>query len=85
MVTIKIFGTTPPCARCKRAEREARRAAERYPGQVEVVKLDALGPEADALGIVITPTVVVGDEVMGRGKVIPADRLAAHLERILGG
>lgn len=85
MVTIKIFGTTPPCARCKRAEREARRAAERYPGQVEVVKLDALGPEADALGMVITPTVVVGDEVIGRGKVIRAERLTAHLERILGG
>lgn len=23
MVTIKVFGTTPPCAKCRRAEREA--------------------------------------------------------------
>ena len=40
MLQIKIFGTTPPCANCKRAEREARKAAEQFPGQIEVLKLD---------------------------------------------
>jgi hypothetical protein len=55
MLQIKVFGTTPPCANCKRAEREARTAAGEFPGQVQVIKLDAMGPEADAYGIMSTP------------------------------
>jgi protein-disulfide isomerase len=85
MLQIKVFGTTPPCANCKRAEQQARMAAEQFPEQVEVVKLDAMGPEADAYGIVSTPLVVVGDEVVGRGKVIPAKQLADMVRRKLGG
>lgn len=85
MLQIKVFGTTPPCANCKRAEAQAHRAAEQFPGQVEVVKLDAMGPEAEAYGIVSTPLVVVGDEVVGRGKVVPAKKLAQVIEQKLGG
>ena len=85
MVTIKVFGPTPPCAKCKRAEREARKAAEQFPGQVEVLKLDALGPDAEAYGLMVTPTVVIDDEIIGTGKVVPAERLAAHIRRVLGG
>ena len=84
MVTIKIFGPTPPCAKCKRAEREARKAAEQFKGQIEVVKLDALGPEADAYGMIITPTVVVNDEIVGSGKIVPARDLVAHIKKIIG-
>ena len=85
MLQIKVFGTTPPCANCKRAEAQARQAAEQFPRQVEVIKLDAMGPEADAYGIMSTPLVVVGDEVVGRGKVIPAKRLADIIQQKLGG
>lgn len=85
MVIVKVFGPTPPCAKCKRAEREARKAAEQFPGQVEVVKLDALGPEAEAYGLMVTPTVVIDDEIIGTGKVVPAEQLAAHIRRVLGG
>jgi protein-disulfide isomerase len=82
---IKVFGTTPPCANCKRAEEQARKAAADFPGQVEIVKLDALGPEAEAYGIMSTPLVVVGDEVVGRGKVVPARALAEIIKQKLGG
>ena len=85
MLQIKVFGTTPPCANCKRAEAQAQKAAERFPGQVEVVKLDALGPEAEPYGFMTTPLVVVGEEVVGAGKVVPADRLASIIEKRLGG
>jgi protein-disulfide isomerase len=85
MLQIQVFGTTPPCASCKRAEQQARKAAEQFPGQVEVVKRDAMGPEADAYGIMSTPLIVVGDEVVGRGKVIPAKRLAEIIQAKLGG
>jgi len=80
MVQIKVFGTTPPCANCKRAEREARKAAERFPGQVDVVHLDALGPEAQQYGLMVTPVIVVGEEVVATGKVLPASQLAPIIE-----
>jgi len=50
-----------------------------------VVKLDAMGPEADAYGIMSTPLIVVGDEVVGRGKVIPAKQLAEIVKEKMGG
>ena len=80
MLQIKVFGTTPPCANCKRAEQEALKAAEQFPGQVEVVKLDALGPVAEAYGLVVTPVVVVGEQVVGSGKVVPAKKLIPMVE-----
>jgi len=85
MIQIKVFGTTPPCANCKRAEAQAQKAAERFPGQVEVIKLDALGPEAKQYGLMTTPLVVVGEEVVGAGKVVPAGKLVSIIEKRLGG
>ena len=85
MLQIKVFGTTPPCANCKRAEREARKAAEKFPGQVKVVHLDALGPEAQQYGLMVTPMVIVGEEVAGTGKVVPAPKLVPIIEAQLGG
>jgi len=84
MLQVKVFGTTPPCANCKRAAAQAEKAAERFPGQVEVVKLDALGPEAEAYGLMTTPLVVVGEEVVGTGKVVPAGNLVSIIEEKLG-
>ena len=85
MLQIKVFGTTPPCANCKRAEAQAIKAAEQFPGQVEVVKLDALGPEAERYGLMTTPLVVVGEEVVGTGRVVPAAKLVPIIARKLGG
>jgi hypothetical protein len=85
MLQIKVFGTTPPCANCKRAENHARKAAEDFPGQVKVLKLDALGPEAEPYGIVVTPMVVVGEKVVATGKVVPAKKLVPIIKAELGG
>jgi hypothetical protein len=85
MLEIKVFGTTPPCANCKRAEAQAKKAAEQFPGQVQVVKLDALGPEAEPYGIMMTPLIVVGEDVVGTGKVVPAKNLVPIIEQKLGG
>ena len=85
MLQIKVFGTTPPCANCKRAEAQAQKAAEQFPGQVEVIKLDARGPEAEPYGLMTTPLVVVGDKVIGAGKVVPADKLVSIIQNKLGG
>jgi hypothetical protein len=85
MLQIKVFGPTPPCANCKRAEDQARKAAAQFPDRVEVLKLDAMGPGAEAYGLMVTPMVIVGDEVVGTGKVVPAQRLVPIIEAHLGG
>jgi hypothetical protein len=84
-IEIKVFGTKPPCANCKRAEAQAHKAASEFPGRVEVVKLDALGPEAEAYGLMTTPLVVVGDEIVGAGRVVPAGKLVSIIREKLGG
>ena len=84
MLQIKVFGTTPPCANCKRAEREARRAAEEFPGEVEVNHLDALGPEAQPYGLMVTPMIVIGEDVVSTGKVLPAPKLVPLIAQALG-
>lgn len=83
MLQIKVFGTTPPCANCKRAEKQAEKAAAGFEGRVEVVKLDVMGEEAQQYGLVTTPLVVVGEEVVGRGRVVPAARLVPVIEKHL--
>ncbi|MCD4803960.1 MAG: thioredoxin family protein [Anaerolineales bacterium] len=85
MLQIKVFGTKPPCANCKRAEAQAQKAAERFPGQVEVIKLDALGAEAEKFGLMTTPLVVVGEKVVGAGKVVPTEKLISIIENQMGG
>ena len=83
MLQIKVFGTTPPCANCKRAEREALKAAEQFPGQVKVVHLDALGPEAAQYGLMVTPMVVINDDIVSSGRVAPAAKLVPIIEAAL--
>jgi len=79
MITIKVFGPTPPCAKCKETERRARKVAENYPGEVEVVKLDALSDDSSRYGVMITPTVVINDKIVASGRVVTE----AELEKII--
>jgi hypothetical protein len=83
MLQIKIFGAQPPCANCARAEREARKVAAEFPGQVEVVHLDALGPEAEPYGLMVTPVIVVGEKVVASGRVLPAPKLKPFIQSAL--
>ena len=70
MIQVKVLGTTPPCAKCKAVEAAARKAAEKYPGQVEVTKFDILSGEARKYKVMLTPAVVINDKVLASGKVI---------------
>jgi len=79
MITVKVFGTTPPCAKCKELTRRAAKVAEKFPGQVEVIKQDALSPEGDKYGIMMTPTLVINDKVVSIGK-IPSE---ADIEKMI--
>ena len=78
---IKIFGPTPPCARCKKAEQIAREVASEL-SNVEVEKFDVFSKEADKYGIMMTPTIVVGEKVAFVGKVPTKEELKAVLKNV---
>ena len=69
MIEVKVFGATPPCAKCKEVTKRATKVAEKYPGKIEVTKFDALSEEGDKYAIMMTPTLVINDKVVSIGKV----------------
>jgi len=85
MIVIKVFGTTPPCVKCKEMEKRAQNAAAKYPGNVEVIKLDALSAEGDKYGVMTTPTVVVSERVVGAGRLLSESELENIIEKEMEG
>ena len=73
MLTVKVFGTQPPCVKCRELTKRANKIAGKYPGQIEVKHLAALSSEGDKYGIILTPTLVVNDKVVSVGKVLSED------------
>lgn len=80
-VIVKIFGTDPPCAKCRTAEKIAREVAEELGGNIKVVKLSALSEEADRYGIFITPSIVINDELVFSGRVPSKDELKKAINK----
>jgi len=85
LIEVKVFGSEPPCVKCKRAEEEARKAAAKFPGQVTVAKHSALSPEALGLGLMMTPAVVVNGKVISQGRVPQESELERIFRSELGG
>jgi len=85
MITVKVFGSTPPCAKCKEIEKRANKVAERYPGQVEVTKLDAISEEGRKYSVMFTPTVVINDKVVASGEVVSESELEKAIKKELEG
>ncbi len=67
-VIVKVFGSAPPCAKCKVAYDTAKKVQERIGEGVIVEKHSALSEEGDRYGVLMTPTVVVDDEIAVVGK-----------------
>ena len=83
MIKVKVFGATPPCAKCKEVEKRASKVAEKYSGQVEVTKLDAISEEGQKYNILFTPAVVVNDKVVASGEVISEGDLEKAIQKEL--
>ncbi len=85
MLEVRIFGSEPPCAYCKRAEEAAKKAAAVFPGQVNVEKHAARSPEATEVGFTSTPAVVVNGKVVSQGRVPEQSELERIIRSELGG
>lgn len=81
MINIKVFGSTPPCAKCKEVEKRATRVASKYPGQVEVSKLDAISDAGLKYNVMFTPTVVINDKIVSAGEVISESELEKAVKK----
>ena len=79
-VIVKVFGSDPPCAKCKVAHDIAKKVSERIGEGVVVEKHGALSEEGDKYGIMMTPTVVVNDEIVAVGKA-PSEKKLEELIR----
>lgn len=83
MIEIKVFGTTPPCFKCKEMEKRAHKVAEKFPGQISVAKFDAMSDEGTKYGIMITPTTVVNEKIVAIGKLMQEGELEKLLKKEL--
>jgi hypothetical protein len=85
LMEVKVFGSVPPCATCKRVEEVARKTAAKFAGQVTVTKYPARSPEGLTAGFTATPAVVVNGRVVSQGCVPQEDELERIFRSELGG
>jgi protein-disulfide isomerase len=85
LIEVKVFGSEPPCVKCKQLEEAARRAADEFPGQVAVAKYSALSPEGKALALAATPALVVNGEIVSQGRIPEQAELMQMYQAELGG
>lgn len=83
MIKVKVFGSTPPCAKCKEVEKRANKVAEKYAGQVEVAKFDAVSEEGQKYNVMFTPAVVINDKVVSSGEVISESDLEKAVQKAM--
>ena len=81
MIIVKVFGATPPCAKCKEVEKRAKKVAQKFPGEVVVTKLDAISGEGSKYNVLFTPTVVINDKVVASGEVISESDLEKAIKK----
>ena len=85
MIEVKVFGTTPPCAKCKEVTKRATKVTEKYPGKAIVTHFDALSTEGDKYGIMMTPTIVINDKVVSVGKVPSEEDIEKMIKKEMEG
>jgi small redox-active disulfide protein 2 len=66
---IKVFGSDPPCARCRATEKIVREVVKELNLNVDVKHISVFSEEADKYGITTTPAVVINDKIVFSGRV----------------
>ncbi|CAD7774654.1 Thioredoxin [Candidatus Methanoperedenaceae archaeon GB37] len=82
-VSIKVFGTEPPCAKCNKAYKIATEVQKDFKDHVKVEKVNAMSEEGDKYGIMMTPTIVVNENVVCVGREMPKNELEKIVKREL--
>ena len=80
---LQELGTVMHCSRCVHAERAVRRVALEFGPQVEVSVHDILSEEARRFGVLMTPAIVINDEVVSIAKAPSDAKLRELIERHL--
>lgn len=80
---LQELGAVMHCSRCVHAERAVRRVALEFGPQVEVTTHDILSEEARRYGVLMTPAIVINDEVVSIAKAPSDARLRELIERHL--
>lgn len=75
MITIKILGPYPSCTLCDQAEVECRKAAASLGDQVKIEHLDVMTAEFGQYKGMVPPVILIGNELVSTGKVLPADQV----------
>lgn len=84
-VKVEVFGSEPPCAKCRATVKAVKEASKEFGGAVEVSELSALSPEAERYDVMLTPTVVVNGKVVASGRVPAKEEIARAIRRELEG
>ena len=77
MKVIKILGTG--CMKCEKLELSARKAAEELGIEFSIEKVKDLNKIMD-YGVMMTPALVVDDEVKSVGKILDPDEIKKYLK-----
>jgi small redox-active disulfide protein 2 len=69
MSIIKVFGSDPPCPRCRATEKIVKEVVKELNLNVDVKHISVFSEEADKYGITTTPAVVINDKIVFSGRV----------------
>ena len=83
-VTINIVVAPTKCKKCDACRAMADEMAAKYPGRLAVNIIPANSPEADEYGVVLPPTVIVGDFIVAAGSVPRASAFETIIREELG-
>ena len=75
---IKILGTG--CPKCKKLEENTRQAISSLSGDITIEKVTDLNQIMN-YGVMITPALVIDEEVKSVGKVLPPDDIKKLIEK----
>ncbi len=76
-MVIKILGTG--CPKCKKLEENARQTINSFSGDITIEKITDLNQIMN-YGVMITPALVIDDEVKSIGKVLSPDAIQKIIE-----
>jgi len=82
MVRVQVFGTEPPCAKCKATEKLVRKLVKKLGLDAEVEKVNVFSEEAERLGIMMSPAVVINGKLVKHGGVPTEKELREALEAV---